>query len=59
MAEAHVISAIKAKEEEIKRRIVSLKREIKDSQEDLETVRKTLRIFEPENRNGGNRLFRR
>ncbi len=41
------------------RRIISLKREIKTSQEDLETVRKTFGIFEPTNRKGGNRLFRR
>jgi hypothetical protein len=59
MAEPHVISALKAKEEEIKRRITSLKREIKESQEDLETVRKSLCIFEPTKRSGRKHLFRR
>jgi hypothetical protein len=36
-----------------------LKREIKDHQEELEAIRKTLLIFEPRKSDGGNRLFRK
>ena len=59
MAKSHVISALKAKEEEIKKRISNLKKEIKVCREELEAVTKTLRVFEPTHRTGGNRLFRR
>jgi len=59
MAESHVISALKAKQEEIKKRISNLQKEIKVCRDELEAVTKTLRVFEPTPRTGGNRLFRR
>jgi hypothetical protein len=59
MAESHIISALKGKEEEIKKRISGLRKDIKASQEELETIRKTLRIFGETWRAGGSRLFRR
>jgi hypothetical protein len=59
MAEPHVVSGLKAKEEEIKKRIISLKREIKARQDDLDAIRKSLRIFGENWRAGGSRLFRR
>ncbi len=59
MAEPHVISGLKAKEEEIKRQISKLRKEIKASQEDLDAIRKALRIFGETWRAGGSRLFRR
>jgi hypothetical protein len=59
MAETHVISGLKAKEEEIKKQIVKLRREIKVHQEDLDAIRKALRIFGESWRAGGSRLFRR
>jgi hypothetical protein len=59
MAEAHVVSGLRAKQEEIRRRISMLKREIEDPQEKLEAIRKTLLIFEPRKNDGGNRLFRK
>src|SRR3974390_2772727 len=59
MAESHVVSGLKAKQKEIKRRIADLKKEIKICRDELEAVTKTLRVFEPTYRTGGNRLFRR
>jgi hypothetical protein len=59
MAESHVISGLKAKQEEIKKRISKLKKEIKENQEDLAAVSKTLLIFGEKPRAGWNRFFRR
>jgi hypothetical protein len=59
MAEPHVISGLKAKEEEIKKRISGLRKEIKAYQDDLDAIRKALRIFGETWRAGGSRLFRR
>jgi hypothetical protein len=59
MADSHVISGLRAKEEEIKKRISGLRKEIKDCRDDLEAVRKALRIFGESWRAGGSRLFRR
>jgi hypothetical protein len=59
MAESHVVSGLKAKEEEIKKRISSLRKEIKACQDDLDAIRKALRIFGENWRAGGSRLFRR
>jgi hypothetical protein len=59
MADTHVVSGLKAKEEEIKRRILGLRKEIKGCQDDLEAIRKALRIFGESWRAGGSRLFRR
>ncbi len=59
MADSHVVSGLKAKEEEIKKRISGLRKEIKAHQEDLDAVRKALRIFGETWRAGGSRLFRR
>ena len=59
MAEPHVISALKAKQEEIKKRISALKKEIKAQRNELETVTKVMRMFEATPRTEGNRLFRR
>ena len=44
MAEPHVISALKAKQDEIKKRISNLKKEIKACRNDLETVTRVMRI---------------
>ncbi len=44
MAKSPVIIGLRRKEEEIKKRITLLKREIQASQGELEAVRKTLRI---------------
>ena len=46
MSEPHVISALKAKQEEIKKRISALKKEIKAQRNELETVTKVMRMFE-------------
>ena len=59
MAEPHVISALKAKQEEIKKRISALKKEIKAQRNELETVTKVMRMFEATPRTEGNRLFKR
>ncbi len=59
MTDSHVVSGLKAKEEEIKKRISSLKRDIKACQDDLEAIRSALRIFGENWRAGGSRLFRR
>ena len=59
MAESHVISALKAKQEEIKKRISSLKKEIKAQRSELETVIKVMRMFKATLRTEGNRLFKR
>ncbi len=59
MAESHVVSGLRAKEEEIKKKISSLRKEIKECQDDLTAVRKALRIFGETWRAGGSRLFRR
>jgi hypothetical protein len=59
MSEPHVVSGLKAKEEEIKKQISGLRKEIKARQDDLEAVRKALRIFGESWRSGGSRLFRR
>ncbi|MGA9268573.1 MAG: hypothetical protein WBV79_19275, partial [Rhodomicrobium sp.] len=59
MAEPHVISALKAKQEEIKKRISALKKEIKAQRNELETVTKVMRMFEATPRAEGNRLFKR
>jgi hypothetical protein len=59
MAESHVISALKAKQEEIKKRISALKKEIKTQRNELETVTKVMRMFEATPRTEGNRLFKR
>jgi hypothetical protein len=45
MAETHAVSGLKAKEEKIKKRILGLRKEIKGCQDDLEAIRKALRIF--------------
>jgi hypothetical protein len=57
MADTHVVSGLKAKEEEIKKRILGLRKEIKGCQEDLEAIRAALRIFGESWRAGGSRLF--
>jgi hypothetical protein len=44
MAETHIVSGLRAKQEEIKKRISDLKREIKVSQDELAAVSKTLRL---------------
>jgi hypothetical protein len=59
MADSHVVSGLKAKEEEIKKRISGLRKEIKACQDDLEAIRNALRIFGENWRAGGSRLFRR
>jgi hypothetical protein len=59
MAESHVISGLKAKQEEIKKRISDLKKEVRSAQLELSTVSKTLRIFGENPRTGGDKLFRR
>ena len=59
MAEPHVISALKAKQQEIKKRISALKKEIKAQRNELETVTKVMRMFEATPRTEGNRLFKR
>ncbi len=59
MADSHVVGGLKAKQEEIKKRISSLKKEIKICRDELEAVNRTLRIFVAAPRTGGNRLFRR
>jgi hypothetical protein len=59
MAESHVVSGLRAKEEEIKKRISGLRKEVKACRDDLEAVRKALRIFGESWRAGGSRLFRR
>lgn len=59
MAEPHVISGLKAKQEEIKRRISDLKKEVRAAQLELSTIFKTLRIFGENPRTGGDKLFRR
>ena len=58
MSEPHVISALKAKQEEIKKRISALKKEIKAQRNELETVTKVMRMFEATPRTEGNRLFK-
>ena len=57
MAEPHAISALKAKQEEIKKRIFALKKEIKAQRNELKTVTKVMRMFK--DRTEGNRLFKR
>ena len=59
MAEPHVISGLKAKQEEIKKRISDLKKEVRSAQLELSTISKTLRIFGENPRTGGDKLFRR
>lgn len=59
MAEPHVISGLKAKQEEIKKRITDLKKQVRESQLELSTISKTLRIFGENPRTGGNKLFPR
>ena len=59
MTDSHLVSGLKAKEEEIKKRISGLRKEIKACQDDLEAIRKALRIFGENWRAGGSRLFRR
>jgi hypothetical protein len=59
MSEPHVISALKAKQDEIKKRISALKKEIKAQRNELETVTKVMRMFEATPRTEGNRLFKR
>ena len=59
MSEPHLISALKAKQEEIKKRISALKKEIKAQRNELETVTKVMRMFEATPRTEGNRLFKR
>jgi hypothetical protein len=59
MAESHVISALKATQDEIKKRISALKKEIKAQRNELETVTKVMRMFEATPRTEGNRLFKR
>ena len=59
MAEPHVISGLKAKQDEIKKRISDLKKQIRAAQLELSTISKTLRIFGENPRTGGDKLFRR
>lgn len=59
MAESHVVSALKAKQEEIRKRISDLRKEIKVCQDELAAVSKTLRIFGENPRTGRDKLFRR
>ena len=59
MAEPHAISALKAKQEEIKKRIFALKKEIKAQRNELKTVTKVMRMFKETLRTEGNRLFKR
>jgi len=59
MADSHVVSGLKAKQEEIRKRISNLKKEIKVCQDELAAVSKTLRIFGDNSRTGGDKLFRR
>ena len=59
MSEPHLISALKAKQEEIKKRISALKKEIKVQRDELETVTKVMRMFEATPRTEGYRLFKR
>jgi len=57
MAEPHVISGLKAKQEEIKKRISDLKKLVREAQQELSTISKTLRIFGENPRTGGDKLF--
>jgi len=59
MADSHVVSGLKAKQEEIRKHIADLKKQIRLAQQELSTVSKTLRIFGENPRTGGDRLFRR
>jgi hypothetical protein len=59
MADSHVVSGLKAKQEGIKKTISDLKKQVRESQEELRTVSKTLRIFGENPRTGGDKLFRR
>jgi hypothetical protein len=59
MAESHVISALKAKQEEIKKRISDLKKKVAAAQQEYRTVSKTIRIFGENPRTGGDGLSRR
>ncbi|MGA7325047.1 MAG: hypothetical protein WBX25_11320 [Rhodomicrobium sp.] len=45
ISEAYLISDLKAKQEEIKKRISKLKKEIKENRAELAAVSKTLLIF--------------
>jgi hypothetical protein len=56
MADSHVVSGLKAKEAEIKKRISDLKKEVKAYQDELAAVSKTLRIFGENPRTGANKL---
>ena len=58
MAESHVISALKAKQEEIKKRISDLKKKVAAAQQEYRTVSKTIRIFGENPRTGGDGLSR-
>jgi hypothetical protein len=59
MADSHVVSGLKAKQEEIKKRISDLKKQVRQAQDELRTVSKTLRIFGENARTGRDHLFRR
>jgi hypothetical protein len=59
MAELHVISGLKAKQDEIRKHIADLKKQVRSAQQELSTISKTLRIFGENPRIGGDKLFRR
>src|SRR5271157_4764093 len=59
MTDSHIISGLKAKQEEIKKTISNLKKQVREAQLELSTISKTLRIFGENPRTGGDKLFRR
>ena len=60
MADSHIISGLKAKQEEIRRRISELEKQIKACRSDLATISDALRIFgEPSKYAKEGRLFDR
>lgn len=60
MAESHVISALKSKQDEIRRRIADLEKQVKACRSDLATISEALRIFgEPDKYAKEDRLFDR
>ena len=60
MAEFHVVGGLKAKQEEIRRRVADLEKQIKACRSDLATISDALRIFgEPTKYAKEDRLFER
>jgi hypothetical protein len=60
MVEFHVVSGLKAKQEEIRRRISELEKQIQTCRGDLRTILEALSIFgKPERYAKGDRLFGR